>query len=444
MDRDLIQDALGPLRMSAPELESFASSLTALPRPAIRLRPGLERDSLPFPAQRVEWHERGCFVSEQVRPAAFVHYGAGDYFIQDASSLLAIAALDARGGESICDLCAAPGGKSTAILDALEAGGWLLANEAVHSRVALLRYQLARYGVPRFGLSNRDPDTLADRCEEAFDAVLVDAPCSGQSLLGRGKQTESSFLPATISHCAARQSRILEAAGRLVRPGGRMVYSTCTFAYLENESRVEEFLSLHGDWEIAPQPRLEAWTSSSLNGCYRLWPHRDGCGGAFAAVLRKRAPAGADEVLRAADASHAKPLAGMPPWLSSALTEWGELGACAVRCERDRCFAWPEVPPAEFGESVEGPEIAFLKGSTWFPAHSLAVRRDSRWSAAGTAVLDDVQAAAYLRGEVVPLASRGWAVAVWRGRPLGWLKADGRQGKNHLPKPARLVGRLTV
>lgn len=443
MDWDLIQYTLGPLRLSASELEAFASSLTTLPRPAIRLRPGLGPDDLPFPAQPVEWHERGFFVPQQCRPASFVHYGAGDYFIQDASSLLAIAALDAQAGELICDLCAAPGGKATAILDSLESGGWLLANEAIHSRIGLLRYQLARYGVPRFGLSHRDPDALAEQFAEAFDAVLVDAPCSGQSLLGRGKQTESAFLPATVSHCAARQSRILEAACRLVRPGGRLVYSTCTFAYLENESRVEEFLSLHGDWELVSQPRLETW-ASSVKGCYRLWPHRDGCGGAFAAVLRKQTSASADEVLRAAGVSRAKPLAGMPPWLSSAFADWGGLGECAVRCERDRCFGWPEAPPAEIGDAIEGPEIAFLKGNTWFPAHSLAVRRDSRWQAIATAVLDDNQAAAYLRGEVVPLTSRGWAIALWRGRPLGWLKADGRQGKNHLPKPARLAGRLTV
>jgi 16S rRNA C967 or C1407 C5-methylase (RsmB/RsmF family) len=257
---DLLREALGPLRFSPAELQSLADSLVQPAQPAIRIRP-TPAVELPFPTRPVPWHPLGRFLPGCVRPGAYVHYGAGMYFIQDASSLLAIAALQAGPAEWICDLCASPGGKATAILDSLESGGWLLANEAIQSRIPLLRYQLAKYGIPRFGLSQRDPDRLSEHNQQVFDAVLVDAPCTGQSLVARGKQSLSAFEKQMIEMNAARQSRILAAAARMVRPGGKLVYSTCTFSYLENEARIEDFLPNHGDWELEAVPGLEPWSS---------------------------------------------------------------------------------------------------------------------------------------------------------------------------------------
>jgi 16S rRNA C967 or C1407 C5-methylase (RsmB/RsmF family) len=116
----------------------------------------------------------------------------------------------------------------------------------------MLEFNLARHGSTRYVISSLDPDEMARRLPAEFDAVLVDAPCSGQSLVGRGKQTASAFAPNTIEHCAARQVRILDAAASLVRPGGRLVYSTCTFAYAENEGQIESFLQRHSEWQLAP------------------------------------------------------------------------------------------------------------------------------------------------------------------------------------------------
>lgn len=427
IEAELLQANLGPL--NAVDLSALQAALSEPSPPAVRLRS--EFAELPFPAVRVPWYSAGRWVEAGVRPAQFLEFAAGDYYIQDASSLLAVALLAAEPGECVLDLCASPGGKATAILDQLGESGWLLANEAVRSRLGLLEFNLARHGRPRFAVSSRDPDDLAERLGEIFDAVLVDAPCSGQSLLAKGKQAESAFFPRTVEHCAARELRILSAAAQLVRPGGRLVYSTCTFAYAENEGCLEAFLAAHPDWQMEPLPALAKWESPCLRGSYRLWPHQDGCAGGFAARLRKPSD---EEVL---PRKHKGKFALQPLKLS--LEEWGEFSGSPLLGNNLQAFAWQE-PLWEPLRSVaiSGPEMAFCKKTAWFPAYSLALRRSCDWQPHACVEISPQEAVAYLQGETVPSHQTGWCVVTACGKPLGWGKGDGRLLKNHLPKPARL------
>ncbi len=432
---ETVQAALGPAALGGGEAGELSQAIGRPPRAAVRLRPGVSPAELPFATTPVPWHGGGFFVEPNVRPGAQLNFAAADYYIQDAASLLAVALLDAQPGELICDLCAAPGGKATAILEALHARGWLLANEAVRSRLPPLTLNLARHGATRYVVSQLDPARLADFLGPTFDAVLVDAPCSGQSLLARGKQSAAAFTPAAIEHCAARQARILDAAVRLVRPGGRLVYATCTFSYAENEAQIERLLQRHHDWTSAAHHGWSAWQAGTLPGCYRLWPHRHGCGGAFAALLRRQGSA-----VEPAAVAGAAPKTRLPEQaLPTEFATWGRLQAGLVLGNPQQRFAWPQRPVAPLSDiAAAGPEVAFRKGATWHPAYALAMRRDGpNWCPAATRTMDDDDARAYVAGQALRGAARGWQVAVWRGRPLGWLKGDGRTLKNHLPKPAR-------
>ena len=438
-DLELLQATLRPLQWQSSEWQALAAALQNPATAAIRVRPGADEGQLPFVTYPVPWHPRGRFVDYRDRPGSTLPFAAGEYYVQDAGSLLALALLAAQPGERICDLCASPGGKATAILEDLGDAGWLLANEAVQSRVAPLQYNLARHGSTRYAISQFDPDALAAQLGPIFRAVLVDAPCSGQSLVGRGKQSATAFSSAAVQHCAARQSRILDAALRLVGPGGRLIYSTCTFAAAENEEQVQRVLASHPDWKLESDPRLSAWESPLLAGTYRLWPHRDQCGGAFAAKLL-RSGASADE----ADGPLAMPARRRQSDLNGALPaefhEWGQLAGAVVQCTNTHCWAWAEAAWEPLvALRVPGPEIAFRKGSTWFPAYALAMRRDPHWRPNATVALDDSEASRYVSGETLPRSDRGWRVATWNDRPLGWLKGDGRLAKNHLPKPLRIV-----
>jgi len=298
-DQDQLRASLGAIRLSESELKEFGESLGRRHGSVLRRRVGVDLEQVLAPeigfrlGPRVPWYDLAHAVipagdHQPCRPSHSIAYAAGDFFLQDAGSLLALAACgadqDVLGGMLVCDLCAAPGGKASALVEAVGPSGFVLANEPVHGRLAALAFNLTRTGSDRWGVSSSDPETLADRLGGVFDSVLVDAPCSGQALLSRGKQSASALSEKQIRHSAARQRRILDAATRLLRPGGKLVYSTCTFAAEENETQVNRLIEQDGLRPSAVD-RLSPYASDVAPASYRLWPHRDACAGGFAACL---------------------------------------------------------------------------------------------------------------------------------------------------------------
>lgn len=234
---------LGPLLTSANfdavELADLETAIGQYSSRAVRIHPSTQA-ALPFETEPIPWFDRGRWLNDsQCRPGAFLNYAAGDYYIQDAGSMLALALCDAKPGQWICDTCAAPGGKSSGLLEALGGSGLVVSNEVIRSRLEILELTNARTGHSNYVVVNAEVENLADMCSDVFDCVVVDAPCTGQSMLARGKQSLAAFSAKQIQHSAARQQRILRAAAELVKPGGRLVYSTCTFAFAENEEMIE-------------------------------------------------------------------------------------------------------------------------------------------------------------------------------------------------------------
>lgn len=425
------------LLQSVPLPESKAAFTAALVRrfpKAIRLRRDVSPKELPFASGQVPWYRLGRRPHpESPPPTRLLNYPAGDYYVQDAGSLLALAAAVADTehlqGQLICDLCAAPGGKATALVEAIGATGFVLANETVRSRLAALKLNLARTGSDRWAVSSLDPEQLASQLAGVFDLVLVDAPCSGQALLGRGKANQTAFSVAQITHSAARQRRILAAAVQLVRPGGRLVYSTCTFAEAENEAQIRQLIATSG---AEPDPLRQLADYETEPGCYRLWPHLHGCAGAFAAVVRLASQSGST-----ARESYSSRSLSLPAELNA----WYAISAESNRFVRGESTVWgypADAPAWVEGIAVSGPELAYRVGQTWRPAHGGAMRRDGASLASQVIGLDDAAAAQFLRGETIRCSAQGWVAVGWQGRPLGWVKADGVRGKNHLPKGGRM------
>ena len=420
------------------ECDQLEQALLSRPPKAIRLRPAAawaqaSDVSLPFPTEPVPWYSGGCFCPTTEQPGRFLAHAAGSYFVQDAGSMLALQLLDAQPGEWIADLCAAPGAKASAILETIgPSGGLLLANEPVRGRLPPLIYNLARVGFPRHVVTAADPDRLDAGWAEQFAAVLVDAPCTGQSLVGRGRQSVAAFSPQQIAHSAARQRRILAAAARLVQPGGRLVYSTCTFAAAENEEVVADFLSQHSGWREEPLADLEPWRSPLTPGGYRLYPHRDRCAGAYAVRLRRLGEAGADAGQRCRGER-----AGAEP-LVIGTEAVGQLRAGRLLRQHGR---WEDWPVDLTGRELAGgyaSEVAYQPGKHWMPAHALALRRDDGWQPGQTLELTDEQAQQFLQGLALSAGPQGWTVATWRGHPLGWLRGNRDRANNGLPTAARL------
>lgn len=484
---------LGPLAtdtgiLPASEFEELnVATFKHAPR-SVRVHPRAVQShwELPFNSTPVPWFESGRFVEDSnVSPGGFLQHAAGDYYVQDAGSMLAIALCDVRPGHVVIDTCAAPGGKSTALLEQMKGQGCLVANEVISSRLPPLHWALERSGFANHLLMNREVEELG-KCLGAgsADRVLVDAPCSGQSMVAKGKQSMASFSANQIEHSAARQRRILEAASLLVNEGGRMVYSTCTFSFDENEQVILDFLDSHPDWELLSNPAFVDWESGFLKGTYRLWPHRNACAGAFAAVLvqgkenaqnleANRAPGGKWQKIptdteKGSDRIDASESAGILDSLSHANVfekrlapkdakakhRRGRVQKTSPRTERDPSqtrerHLFPNGAIEEWIQSSIGAtRLGSFIGDRFEPAYGSAKLFGAyEWDLASkpssskqVVSLSDADAAKYVSGESIRVADSslsGWCLVMWGGRVLSWGKMANGTLKNHFPKPLR-------
>ena len=425
-------------RLLGSEAPAFFDSLSEPAALALRLNParsGALEAAREFIDARVPWETRGWYVRDGARPGAGIAHAAGAFYLQEASAMVSVAALDPQPGERILDLCAAPGGKSTQIAAALAGEGLLISNEPERSRAKILASNLERMGVRNAAVVCAYPDALAARWPEYFDAVLCDAPCSGEGMFRRDPASRAQWNPASPAGCAKRQAEILDRAAELVRPGGRLVYSTCTFNAQENEDTITAFLERHP--EFTPEEFALDGIGASHGGMIRVWPHRVRGDGHFAAKLRRsgdgalpdapkhRNDRDAQELLRKLEAE----IGTLPEAFKGRVAQIG-----------DYLFSIPSECPDMAGLRAISPGTCLLRTGRNYvePAHALSMALDAE-SVSRYLELDDMQAKRYLAGEVLPCGNeKGWTLILWRGMPLGWGKASGGQMKNHLPKGLRL------
>ena len=428
-------------KMLGDETPAFLRSLEDAPALALRLNPrraGAADAAAAYVDGAVPWAASGRYLrpSPDTKPGGSIAHAAGAFYLQEASAMASAAALDARPGEQVLDLCAAPGGKSTQIAAALGDAGLLVSNDPEPARAKVLAGNLERMGVPNAVVVCALPKKLADAWPERFDALLVDAPCSGEGMFRREPRARLEWSPAAPEGCARRQAEILDQAARLLRPGGRLVYSTCTFNALENEGSVRAFLERHP--EFAPEDFALEGAGASEGGMLRLWPHRLRGDGHFVARLRKAGQAPARRPAGAArpDREEAALLDALRREVCALPEAWDGMKPARLG---DRLFLIPADAPETAGLKVARPGLCLLRiGRNHIePDHALAMALPPA-RALRRCELDDARARAFLRGEAVAAdGEKGWALALWRGMPLGWGKRSDGALKNHLPKGLR-------
>ncbi len=420
-------------RMQQQLGEEYPAFLESLERPrAVALRFDPQKGpvpSLPFVKEPVPWEPMGYYYDPQARPGLHPYHEAGVYYLQEASAMSAVALLDPQPGETVCDLCAAPGGKSTQIAGRMKGRGLLLCNEFSPARAKILSRNIERMGVANAIVTNEKTGNLAKRLPGFFDRVLVDAPCSGEGMFRKEEAAVTDWSQETVEMCAARQAEILESAAVLLKPGGRLVYSTCTFAPEENEQTVAAFLQRHP--EFVPEEVEAPWFTPGPQGSYRMWPHRLLGEGHFGAVLRKLEgeepeipPEKAAALPKAWDAFAREVGVGLPEGIPLTFGT--------------RLYWAPPGTPALQGLRVlrAGLELGELKKDRLEPAHALALwGRDFANILPLSAQGPEIER--YLHGEVLPGHIRGWCLVTVDGYSIGWGKGDGNQVKNHYPKGLR-------
>jgi 16S rRNA C967 or C1407 C5-methylase (RsmB/RsmF family)/NOL1/NOP2/fmu family ribosome biogenesis protein len=420
----------------------------------LRVDPEQARERIPFDLEPLPGLAEGFLIDPGAGAGRHPYHHAGLFYLQDPSAMLVARLVDPLPGEWVADLSAAPGGKATHLAARMEDRGFLLANDPHPTRARELAGNLERFGVRNAAVSIESVERLGERLGPVFHRVLLDAPCSGEAMFMKSGAAREGWSVGAVEGCARRQEELLTEAARLVRPGGLLAYSTCTFSPEEDERVVALFLREHPDFEVEKPPAVPGsvpgrpeWVepelrSPSLDRAVRLWPHRVPGAGHFIALLRR---AGGDSVSPEADAGtsrvtgrSAEPL--LDGWLADN-APGVQLPGVSIRGEE--IFAPPANAPVLDGLRLLRPGwwLGSRRRDRFEPAHALAMAlRPTDGAASLDLSAADPRVSSYLRGETVQAAGPpGWLLVQIEGLPLGWGKRVGDTVKNHLPKGLRAL-----
>lgn len=413
------------------------------------------RQLFPLPLTPSPFADNSFYLDEPFKAGCDPLHHAGAFYMQEPSASSAVAVLAPTRGERILDLCAAPGGKSTQIAAALGDDGLLWSNEYVAARARILEQNVERMGCRRAIISNCDTRQLCNNLVGYFDAVLVDAPCSGEGMFRKEPQALSGWSPDNVLLCAARQSEILHNASIAVRPGGRLVYSTCTFAPEENEWVIARFLAEHPDFQLETidvpwgspgfaaedirQFSSTANTTDDLTKCRRIFPHQGGEGHFIALLSRSNDAPCAPTPDYAAAAND--------PFRQSAIELYGD---CFVTQPKgvmvtigNHVRLLPEKMPAVKGCGViaAGVAVAEVCKNRLEPSHGIyAAMPMENCRRAVNYTANDPMIRAFLHGEeLVCDGEKGWTAVAVEGITVGFGKSAGGKLKNRYPKGLRLL-----
>lgn len=401
----------------------------------------------PFTLTPIPWVEEGFYYAEEQRPGKHPYHEAGVYYIQEPSAMAVAQLAGVQPGEKVLDLCAAPGGKSTQLASHLGGEGFLLSNEIHPARAKILAQNMERMGVRNAVVTNEPPAKLAKVFPLYFDCVVVDAPCSGEGMFRKNPLAQEEWSPEHVAMCAQRQQEVLESGAKMVRPGGRLVYSTCTFAPEENEGVISAFLRHHPEFSIQPVDHSPLfgegnanWTEEPAPGLeytMRLWPHRLDGEGHYIAVLR-REDNGEEETYRYPQDKIDK----------TALAAWEAFAKDALTCQPkgkfiqfgDQLYLLPGQMLDMKGLKVLRPgwHLGTLKKNRLEPSHGLALSlRPEEAKRVLALTLQEKEVERYLRGDTLETPHKGWQLVTVDGYSLGWGKGSDGTLKNHYPKGLR-------
>lgn len=408
-----------------------------------------------FHLDRIPWTKEGYYYQTRERPGKHPLHEAGLYYIQEPSAMAAVELLDPEPGERILDLCGAPGGKTTHIAARLKGKGLLVSNEIHPSRCRILSQNVERMGIGNAVVTNADAATLAARFPEYFDRIMVDAPCSGEGMFRKDEAVKDEWSPDHVKLCAIRQKEILDFAAFMLKPGGRMVYSTCTFSPEEDEGSVETFLRTHPEFTVETvdafdgfAPGRPDWVEggrAALACTFRIWPHKTKGEGHYLAVLKKEM--GENRKIKRTVPSYVRDqslLKEFRVFCGDTLLhpkQWEEKDNYLLF--GDQLYLMPEGMPDVGGLKVMRPglHLGALKKGRFEPSHALALflkkEEVTRWRSLDS---QGDEAVNYLKGGTMESANqdlKGWVLLCVDGYSLGWVKSAAGTFKNHYPKGLR-------
>lgn len=418
-----------------------------------------------FSLRPVSWCREGFYYEQESRPGRHPYHEAGVYYIQEPSAMAVVSLLDPKPGERVLDLCAAPGGKTTHIASRLNGKGLLVSNEIHPARAKILSQNVERMGIGNAIVTNEDSGSLAEFFPEFFDCMVVDAPCSGEGMFRKDEQARNEWSEANVRLCAERQQEILDNAAKMLKPGGRMVYSTCTFAPEEDEDGIAAFLERHPEFSVvclekdevpeglsSGHPEWSRGHNPELQNTFRIWPHKSEGEGHYLALLRKNGTWTAEDGRKRKQPKYWNDKAGrsyVEEFLKKSLTASDhdalEEGMDRLILFGDQLYQLPEGTPALDRLRVLRPglHLGAFKTKRFEPAHALSHFLKPKQAVSVCRLEpEDPQVLDYLKGNTVKgeAGLSGWTLVCIGDYPLGWGKAVSGTVKNHYPKGLRIQG----
>lgn len=386
-----------------------------------------------FALRSVPWCENGYYYAEQARPAKHPYYHAGLYYLQEPSAMTPAAVLPVEKGDKILDICAAPGGKTTQLAAKLGNTGILFANDISAGRAKALLKNVELSGIQNCFVMSETPAKLAERFVGYFDKILIDAPCSGEGMFRKEPDMVKSWNDTLIDFCTKQQADILEHCAGMLKAGGQMVYSTCTFAKAENEDIIGAFLEKHQEFVLLPIPKTHGFVAGlqPYTDCARLYPHHLDGEGHFVALLQKTADTQVSTIPEETSISE-KQYADFLTFANTYLTK--PLDGIYQIYGDMLCLLPKHAPNTQKLRVLRsGWQLGTLKKGRFEPSQAFAMglQKDDVKQTLDLA-LEDARVLRYLKGETLetPEAKDGWTLVCVDGYPLGWGKVQKGRMKN--------------
>ena len=398
----------------------------------------------PFSSEQIPYVETGFYLDyDKVGNHPFHH--AGMIYVQDPGAMATAECLEIRPDWWILDMCAAPGGKSSQLRNKLGENGILISNEIILSRCKILTGNIERLGFRNTATTCLTPARVAQIFPETFDMIMVDAPCSGEGMFRKDDIAIKEWSVENVLHCAQRQKGILEQAALALRPGGYIVYATCTFSLEENEMVVDNFLQKHPEFELIPvREVVRRYTNDgiSFDGCKcrnlhdarRFYPHRSRGEGQFMAVLHDTRPSVPRSVNVRKSAVKTDPI--VIDFLNDTLTDY-DPGQVSMY-NGNPVYVSPALTLDKGIAFSCGVTIGEVRKNYVQPHHQFFMAMGRQFKRQVELAPDSAELDRYLHGEEIPVeCENGWAVITTKGCTVGGVKVTAGRAKNHYPKGLR-------
>lgn len=411
----------------------------------------------PWKLKPVKWISNGFYYDGEQKPARHPYYYAGLYYLQEPSAMTPASLLPVEPGDCVLDLCAAPGGKSTELAAKLKGKGMLFSNDISSSRAKALLKNLELFGAANICVASETPEKLANYFEGFFDKILVDAPCSGEGMFRRDSDMIKSWLDRGPEYYSAIQQVIINDAVKMLKPGGMLLYSTCTFDVEENEGVIQRVLNDYPEMRLLELEKKEGFQPGiGLTECVRLFPHRIDGEGHFIALLKKSGDeSGAAQVDSGARMNsgtsntiikHGGKLSKSDREAVGGFLAFIDKAFDPVRLYKKNEFVYYLPEPFLYSSPDillklrylrTGLLLGELKKGRFEPSQALAMSlKKSEFSDTMDFSSEDERVIRYLKGETIALTgteiqgTKGWCLICVDGFPLGWAKRAGLNLKN--------------